>query len=208
MMLKVFFPEHICLTNWPTNARKTLQASKNLPETPPEKPEIGNKLVSYFLLNFLCLRLVPVFFAIFTQGPVLGGRNPSPPLPKTILFHCTPPLLGEFSNQLKGKNRRSPLHPLPPTTAPCQFSCLRRLLIWPRFRIEKLYQNINVIIVWQHFGILDSSSWQNRYFLKRNPIFGSKASNSSSQRPKMMKKLSHKTLCFNSFMLAAAKARG
>ena len=65
-------------------------------------------------------------FIIFEQGPVLGGRTP-PPLPKTTLFHCTPPLLGGFSNQIRGKNwRSSPL--LPPVIVPCSFSCLIRLL--------------------------------------------------------------------------------
>ena len=42
-------------------------------------------------------------FMTFEEGPVMRGRTP-PPLPKAVLFQCTPP---HFSKQFKGKSWRS-----------------------------------------------------------------------------------------------------
>ena len=63
---------------------------------------------------------------------MLGGRTPTPPLPKTVLFHCTPPLLGGSSNQFQGQNRRS----YPPSAPKCcalwiVFFYRHPLMFWP-----------------------------------------------------------------------------
>ena len=48
-------------------------------------------------------QLVPVFL-LFSNRVQYWEAGPPPTLPKTVLFHCTPPLLRGFSNQLKENN--------------------------------------------------------------------------------------------------------